>query len=57
MFKVNSKYIRTTSLASSWCFIANFEHISHCSSVYLVNFEHVSPGCEDASKIWKHKER
>ena len=38
MFKVNNKAIG---------FIVNFEHISHlCSSVSIVNFEHVIAGWE-----------
>ena len=35
----------------SGAFVANFEHISHCSIVCIINFEHVIPGCEDASNI------
>ena len=54
MFKVNSKDTRMTSLASR-AFSTNFEHISHRSSVYIVNFEHLFPRCEGASKIWKNK--
>ena len=50
MFKVNSKDTRMTSLASR-AFSTNFEHISHRSSVYIVNFEHLFPRCEGASKI------
>ena len=42
---------------SSGVFIANFEDISHCSTVYIVNFQHVIIDCEDNSKIWKHKGR
>ena len=29
MFKFNNKSTRTTSLRSLWCFIGNFENISH----------------------------
>ena len=29
MFKFNNKSTRTTSLTSCWCFIGNFENISH----------------------------
>ena len=48
MFKVNSK--GRPHWHRSGVFIANFQNISHCSSLYIVNFEHVIPGCEDASK-------
>ena len=44
MFKFNNKDTRMTPFSSFWCFIVNFEHISHlhtCSSVSIVNFEHV----------------
>ena len=42
MFKVNNKAIKTTSMASFGGFIVNFGDISHlCSSVSIVNFEHV----------------
>ena len=38
MFKVNNKATKTTP--------GNFGHISHlCSSVSIVNFEHVIAGC------------
>ena len=29
----------------------------HCSGVFTVNFEYAILGCEDASKICKHKGR
>ena len=36
------------SMASFWCLVVNFEHISHLySSVSIVNFEHVIAGCEE----------
>ena len=39
MFKVNNKDSRTTPFV-------NFDHISPCSSVSIVNFEHVIAGWE-----------
>ena len=52
MFKVNNKDTKTTPMASFWCFIVNFEHISHlCSSVSIVNFEHVIAGWVKSSRI------
>ena len=47
MFKVDNKDTRTTR--RSGVFNANFEHISHCSSVSVVNFEHVIDGWDMAS--------
>ena len=45
MFKVNNKDTRTTPVASFWCFIVNFGHISHpSSSVSIVNFKQVNAG-------------
>ena len=56
MFKVNNKDTKTTPMVF-WnsrrfgAFIVNFEHISHlCSSVSIVNFEHVIAGWEE--RIW-----
>ena len=43
MFKVNNKATKTTRRFGG--FIVNFEHISRlCSSVSIVNFEHVNAG-------------
>ena len=36
MFKVNNKDTRTTPVASFWCFIVNFGHISHLLLVFLL---------------------
>ena len=45
MFEVNNKATKTTPMASFCGFIVNFEHITHlCSSVSIVNFEHVIAG-------------
>ena len=45
MFKVNNKDTKTTRVALFGVFILNFEHISrYCSSVSIVNFEHVIAG-------------
>ena len=45
MFKVNNKNTKTRPIASFWCLIVNFEHISHiCSSVFIGNFEYVIAG-------------
>ena len=39
-FEICSKLtIETTGVS-----IVNFEHISHCSSIYIANFEHVITG-------------
>ena len=53
MFKVNNKDTKTTAMAF-WnsrrfgVLIVNFERISHlCSSVSIVNFEHVIAGWEE----------
>ena len=48
MFKVNSKATKTTAWGRFGGFIVNFEHISHlCSSVSIVNFEHVIAGWDN----------
>ena len=45
MFKVNNKATKTTPWRRFGGFIVNFEHTSHlCSSVSIVNFEHVTAG-------------
>ena len=45
MFKVNNKATKTTPWRRFGGFIVNFEHTSHlCSSVSIVNFEHVNVG-------------
>ena len=45
MFKVNNKANKTTPWRRFGGFIVNFEHISDlCSSVSIVNFEHVIAG-------------
>ena len=36
MFKVNNKNTRVASLMPFWCFIVNFEHISHLFLVFLL---------------------
>ena len=41
MFKVNNKDTRTTPWRRSGVFIVNFQHFTPCSSVSIVNFEHV----------------
>ena len=52
MFKVNNKDTKTTPMASFWCLIVNFEHISHlCSSVSIVNFEQINVCWEWMRKI------
>ena len=51
MFKVNNKNTKTTSLTSSWCFIGNFEHISHLFSVSIADSEHVNVSWDDGFRI------
>ena len=52
MFKVNSKDTKTTPLVSFGVFIVSFEHVSHlCSSVSIVNFEHVIAGWDIECKL------
>ena len=36
MFKHNNENTRTASMASFWCFIVNFEHISHLFLEFLL---------------------
>ena len=42
MFKVDNKDTRTTPLTSFWClYFLNWTYFTPCSSVSIVNFEHV----------------
>ena len=45
MFKVNNKDIKTTPMASFWCLYCKlWTYFTPCSSVSMVNFEHVNAG-------------
>ena len=45
MFKVNDKDTKTTPIASFWCFYCELgTYFTPCSSVSIVNFEHVTAG-------------
>ena len=46
MFKVKNKNTIATSMTSFWCFIVNFEYISHLSLVSIVDFELVNVNWE-----------
>ena len=42
MFKVNNENTKTTPMASFWCFYWElWTYFTPCSSVFIVNFEHV----------------
>ena len=46
MFKVNNKVPRTTSLGSFWCLCCYLgTYFTLCSTVFVINFEHVIAGC------------
>ena len=52
MFKVNNKNSRTTSMMLFWCFIVNFEHMSHLfSSVSIVDFEQINDNQVETSQL------
>ena len=52
MFKVNNKDTRTTPWRRSGVFIVNFQHFTPCSSVSIVNFEHVIADWEEMDSIF-----
>ena len=41
MFKVNNKDTKTTPMALFWCLCYLLTYFTPCSSVSIVNFEHV----------------
>ena len=56
MFKVNNKDTKTKSLTSFWflyCYL--WTYFAHCSSVSIVNIEHVTAGWEEAITAQKMK--
>ena len=56
MFKINNKDTRTTLLASVWCLYSYlWTYFTSCSSVSVVNFEHVIAGVVkyfNSPKLW-----
>ena len=53
MFKVNNKDTKWHQWHRFGVFIVNFEHISHlCSSVSIINFEHVIAGWVCSNEQW-----
>ena len=45
MFKVNYKSTRTGSMTSFWCYLFNFEHVSHLFLVFFIaDFEQMLTG-------------
>ena len=60
---MNNKDTRTTSLTSLWCLYCSLRtYFTPCSSVFIVNFEHISPLVSSASIVnfekvyagWRH---
>ena len=56
MFKVNNKDTKTTPVASFWCHFCYLRtYFIPCSSVSIVNFEHVIDGWEVERTIFQNR--
>ena len=53
MFKVNNKDNKTKPLVSFWCLSTQlWTYFTPCSSVAVVNFEHVDADCDKCADSW-----